>query len=121
MSITRQRRDFCLILFSTRTQVFIYKKGEIKGSDIVNLAQTFLNGGTDFPLPLGKSLSFFNESGFKQADVVFVTDGEDRVRDSFLKFFNKKKREKEFKVLSLVIGKRRETVKQFSNKVLQIR
>ena len=122
MSIARrQRRDFCLILFSTRTQVFKYEKGKIKSSDMVKLAQTFLSGGTDFSLPLTKTLSVINESRFKQADVVFVTDGEDRVRDSFLKVFNKKKREKEFKVLSLVIGKGRGAVEQFSDKVVQVR
>ena len=50
MSIARrQRRDFCLILFSTRIQVFKYEKGKIKSSDMVKLAQTFLSGGTDFP------------------------------------------------------------------------
>jgi uncharacterized protein with von Willebrand factor type A (vWA) domain len=46
-----------------------------------------------------------NKSRFKQADVVFCTDGEDRMRDSFLEEFNKKKREKGFKVLSLLIRK----------------
>ena len=39
MSIARrQRRDFCLILISNRTQVFTYEKGKIKSSDMVNLA-----------------------------------------------------------------------------------
>lgn len=93
MSIARkQRRDFCLILFSTRTQIFKYKKGKIKSSDMINLAQTFLGGGTDFALPLERAMDVINESRFKQADVVFVTDGEDRVKDSFLEVFNKKKR-----------------------------
>ena len=65
MSIAkRQRRDFCLILFSTRIQVFKYKKGKIKSSDMVKLARTFLSGGTDFSLPLGQSLNIINESQF---------------------------------------------------------
>ena len=106
MSIARrQRRDFCLILFSTRIQVFKYEKGKIKSSDMVKLAQTFLIGGTDFSLLLSKSLSTINESRFKQSDVVFVTDGEDGIKDSFLEEFNKKKREKDFNVLSLLIRK----------------
>ena len=122
MSIARrQRRDFCLILFSTRTQVFKYEKGKIKSSDMVNLAQTFLSGGTDFSLPLGKSLSMINESRFKQADVVFVTDGEDRLRDSFLEEFNKKKKEKAFNVLSFIIGSSTNTVEQFSDKVVMVK
>ena len=88
---------------------------------MVNLAQTFLSGGTDFSLPLGKSLSMINESRFKQSDVVFVTDGEDRVRDSFLEEFNKKKKEKAFNVLSLVIGSSTNTVTQFSDIVVKIK
>ena len=122
MSIARkQRRDFCLILFSTRTKIFKYEKGKIKSSDMVNLAQTFLGGGTNFALPLDKAMNVINESRFKQADVVFVTDGEDRLRDSFLEAFNKKKKEKAFNVLSLVIGSSTNTVTQFSDKVVQVK
>lgn len=121
MIARRQRRDFCLILFSTRTKVFKYEKGKIKSSDILNLAQTFLSGGTDFSLPLSKSLSMINESRFKQSDVVFVTDGEDRIKDSFLEEFNKKKTEKAFNVLSFIIGSGTNTVEQFSDKVVMVK
>ena len=121
MSIARrQRRDFCLILFSTRTRVIKYEKGKIQHSDMVNLAQTFLSGGTDFTLALGESLSIINESRFKQADVVFVTDGEDKLTESFLEGFNKKKKEKGFNVLSFIIGSSENTVEQFSDKIVKI-
>lgn len=122
MSIARkQRRDFCLILFSTRTKIFKYERGKIKSSDMINLAQTFLGGGTDFALPLDRAMNVINESRFKQADIVFVTDGEDRVKDSFLEVFNKKKREKNCNVLSLTIGSNIKTVNQFSDKVVQVK
>lgn len=122
MSVARkQRRDFCLILFSTRMQVLTYEKGKIMISDMVNLAQTFLSGGTDFSLPLSKSLSVINESRFKQADVVFVTDGEDRIKESFLEEFNKKKKEKIFNVLSFIIGSGTSNVEQFSDKVVTVK
>jgi len=88
---------------------------------MVNLAQTFLGGGTNFALPLDKAMNVINESRFKQADIVFVTDGEDRLRDSFLEAFNKEKKEKAFKVLSLVIGRSTNTVTQFSDKVVQVK
>ena len=61
---------------------------------MVNLAQNFLGGGTDFALPLEKTTKIINKSRFKQADVVFVTDGEDGLRDSFLEEFNMKKKKK---------------------------
>ncbi|MFJ7936449.1 VWA domain-containing protein [Sporosarcina sp. NPDC096371] len=122
MSIARkQRRDFCLIVFSTRTQIYQYKKGNMKASDMVRLARTFLGGGTNFALPLDEAVNIINESRYKQADVVFVTDGEDRVKESFLEAFNKKKKEKSFNVLSLVIGCSTDTVEQFSDKVVQVK
>jgi len=121
MSIARkQRRDFCLILFSTRIQIHKYEKGEIKGSDMVSLARTFLGGGTNFALPLDQAMNVINESQFKQADLVFVTDGEDTLNDSFLLAFNKKKKEKDFNVLSLVLGSSTKIVEQFSDKVVQV-
>ena len=121
MSIARkQRRDFCLILFSTRIQIHKYEKGKIKVSDMVILAQTFLGGGTNFALPLDQAMNVINESQFKQADLVFVTDGEDTLKESFLLAFNKKKKEKDFNVLSLVLGSSTIIVEQFSDKVIQI-
>ncbi|KAA0965520.1 hypothetical protein FQ087_04240 [Sporosarcina sp. ANT_H38] len=122
MSIARkQRRDFCLILFSTQTQIYKYEKGKIKGSDMISLARTFLGGGTNFTLPLDGAMNIINESRFKQADLVFVTDGEDQLKDSFLEAFNKQRQEKAFNVLSLVIGCSTNTVEQFSDKVVQIK
>ena len=122
MSIARkQRRDFCLILFSSSTQILTFEKGKIKSSDMINLAQTFLGGGTNFALPLDGALNVINESQFKQADIVFVTDGEDRVSASFLEAFNRKKKEKNFKVLSLVIGCSIDTVEQFADKVIKVK
>ena len=82
---------------------------------------SFISEGTSFSLPLSKSLSTVNESRFKQSDVVFVTDGEDRLRDSFLEEFNKKKREKDFNVLSLLIGSNTNTVGLFSDNVVQVK
>lgn len=121
MSIARrQRRDFCLILFSTLTEIHKYEKGKIKGSDMVSLARTFLGGGTNFVLPLDEAMNVINESRFKQADLVFVTDGEDTLNDSFLLEFNKKKKEKDFNVLSLVLGSSIHIVEQFSDRVIQV-
>ncbi|WP_438313000.1 VWA domain-containing protein [Sporosarcina sp. FA9] len=121
MSIAKkQRRNFCLILFSTRTQVLTYEKGCIKSSDMITLAQTFLGGGTDFTLPLVQAVNTINESAFKQADLILVTDGEDCLENVFLEAFMKKKKEKEFNVLSLVIGDSLDSVEPFSDKVVQI-
>ena len=100
---------------------FNFEKGKIESSDMINLAQTFLGGGTNFALPLDGALNVINESRFKQADIVFVTDGEDTVTAPFLEAFNRKKKEKNFKVLSLVIGSSIDTVEQFADKVIKVK
>ena len=117
----KQRRDLCLILFSSRTQIFRYEKGEIRAPEMTRLARTFLGGGTNFALALDDAVHVISESRFKQADIVFVTDGEDQVTDSFLEVFNKKKKEKAFNVLSLVIGCNRNTVEQFTDRVIEVK
>ena len=117
----KQRRDLCLVLFSSRTQIFRYEKGEIRALEMARLARTFLGGGTNFALALDDAVRVINESRFKQADIVFVTDGEDQVTDSFLEVFHKKKKEKAFNVLSLVIGCNRHTVEQFTDRVIEVK
>ncbi|SIT88055.1 VWA domain-containing protein [Edaphobacillus lindanitolerans] len=117
----KQKRDFCLVLFSTRVQVFKYERGEIGAAEMIRLAETYLRGGTDFELALGEALGVISESRFKQADLVFVTDGEDRLTDPFLDRFTKEKKEKAFEVLSLLIGTKRETVESFTDRVIQVK
>ena len=65
-------------------------------------------------------MHLINESHFKQADLIFVTDGEDQLENSFLEGVNMKKPEKAFNVLSLVIGCSTNIVEQFSDKVVQV-
>lgn len=121
MSIAKkQQRDLCLVLFSSSIQIYTYKKGAMGASEVARLARTFLGGGTNFTLALDKALNVINESRFKQADLVFVTDGEDQLTNSFLEAFNKRKREKAFNVLSLVIGCNRSTVEQFADRVIEV-
>ncbi len=49
---------------------------------------------------------------------MFVTDGEDRLRNSFLEAFNKKKKEDDFNVLFLVIGCSINMVEHFSDEIV---
>lgn len=123
MSIARkQRRNFALILFSRRTRTFRYPKGKIAPEEMVTLAETFLSGGTYFDRPLEEALKVVEESRFKKADVVFVTDGESRLKESFVERFNSTKREKGFHVLSLLLGiEKTETVELFSDEILKAR
>ncbi|MED4852181.1 VWA domain-containing protein [Caldifermentibacillus hisashii] len=119
MSIARkQRRDFGLILFSNDLMMFHYPKGKITVPQMVELCETFLNGGTNFRKPLDKTIELIKKERYKNADVVFVTDGEDNSGNTF--FYEEYKRNKEklgFSLVSLLIGKQTRSIKEFSNKI----
>lgn len=122
MSIAkRQRRDFALILFSIRANnPVIYQKGKITPKEMVELATTFLGGGTNFESPLSMAANVISKSRFKKADIVFVTDGEAGVTDRFIESWNELKAKKDFRVLSLLIGTECDNVvKLFSDRVVK--
>ncbi len=56
-----------------------------------------------FETPLQKALEVIEQSKFKKADIVFITDGHSYTHPDFIDKFNKLKDEKEFKVLSVLI------------------
>jgi len=120
MSIARkQRRDFALILFSSRAmEPILYPHGKITIDDMIQLANTFLDGGTNFISPLQKATEVVRSNRFRKADVIFVTEAD--IPDDFLKYWNDLKESKDFRVLSLLIGTKRDaTVKLFSDRVVK--
>lgn len=120
MIAKRQKRDFGLVLFSESVKTKIYIKGKISPLELVDFAQIFLDGGTRFDLPLEKTLEMIQKSSLKKADVIFVTDGEASLSKQFVNNFNKKKKEKQFNVLSLVLGQEdTTTIKNFSEKIIR--
>lgn len=121
MSIARkQKRDFAMIPFSRQAKKYVYKKGKITPFDMVEMATNFLGGGTMFDRPLEYALGVIEDSRFRKADIIFVTDGEADLRKEFVENFNKKKQEKAFGVLSVVLGcENTSTVRQFSDTVVR--
>lgn len=114
----KQKRDFALVTFANYATVRQYPKGKISASQMVTLCEQFLNGGTNFKDPLCDSLELIKGSRFKNADIVFVTDGEDTLSKSFIDNFNKEKEKIGFSVVSLLIGNaREETVRKFSDNI----
>src|SRR5690606_18813718 len=105
----RQRRKFGVIVFSSKgspLRVFnsdLREGWSMKEVDILELADYFPGGGTDFEDPLNKAVELLQMSKFKNGDIVFITDGECDVSDSWLSEFLDKKKELSFKVFSILI------------------
>ncbi|QDX90966.1 VWA domain-containing protein (plasmid) [Brevibacillus laterosporus] len=119
MIAKKQRRDFALIKFSKKIQTNIYKKGKITAHELITLATSFLGGGTNFELPLEKSLQILDKDRFSKSDIIFVTDGEDNLSESFITSFNEKKKEKDFQVLSILLkNNNTQTIQSFSDEII---
>ena len=121
MSIAKkQKRDFALITFSASAEVKVFQKGKSTTDDLIQLAGNFLGGGTNFYDPLKQSLSLIKESRFKQADIVFVTDGQANLPNEFIEEFSRTKDKKKFECLSVLIGGEADfqTVQKFSDRVI---
>jgi uncharacterized protein with von Willebrand factor type A (vWA) domain len=100
------------------------ERWEMKEKEIIELADYFPGGGTDFEDPIDKALEFLRESKFKKGDVVFITDGECDVNSEWLKAFLHEKRRLTFQVYSVLIDltgrETPESLKKFSDKVTTV-
>ncbi len=121
-----QKRDFAFIAYDSRANdPIIIKKGEISPDKVITICEEFLDGGTSFESPLRKALELIKDSTFRNADLLFVTDGDCGVSDNFKKEFKRIKEEKEFACKGILVdmGSWRSsdaTLKEFCDDVVRI-
>ncbi len=100
-----QKRDFACIIYSSHAdKPIVIKKDEIAPQKIIDCAERFHNGGTSFEAPLNEALELIKDSTFKNADIVFITDGDCYVSDNFSRKFKQTKEEKDFKTLGVLVN-----------------
>jgi uncharacterized protein with von Willebrand factor type A (vWA) domain len=74
-------------------------------ADRLDLADRQYGGGTNFMEPLYEALDALEKhADLKEADVVFITDGEANVTESFSKKWREAQQRLNFKVYSLLVG-----------------
>ncbi len=87
----RQKRPFTAIAFGSAHEIRIKqipRPDRATMEDILEVADPFFNGGTDFHRPLTEAQQIIEAGGhFERADIVFVTDGLAAVTDEFLQGF----------------------------------
>lgn len=75
---------------------------------VIEFAELFFNGGTDFVTPLSKALDIMNEEyaakGCVKSDIVFITDGMCGVPAPWLEQFKEAQEQLAFRVYGVVIG-----------------
>jgi uncharacterized protein with von Willebrand factor type A (vWA) domain len=125
----RQRRLFRAICFSsadTPLQVFDLnprERYEVEMDKVMELAEYFPGGGTDFEKPLDAALECIQQSRFKRGDIVFITDGECQMRPDWAETFRTTKEELGFSLFSILIdvgSSSLGTLKEFSDKITTV-
>lgn len=100
-------RKFALIHFSgpgsIQTDVFL--PGQYGVEEKLRTAETFLDGGTDFATPMNEALWLMEGQGFENADVVFITDGECKLSDAYIKGLQAKQAEHRFTITGVLLDK----------------
>ncbi len=89
-----QKRDFAYIPFESCVgETLVFPKGKLNPNAIVKIATEFMSGGTNFQSPLQASINIIEKrKRFKNADIVFVTDGQDRISEEFEASYARKKK-----------------------------
>lgn len=101
-----ESRDFALAQFSSEGQLdtYVATKGKANFAELCKHLSFFFGGGTDFVTPLKYSMDLIETSRFKNADLIFLSDGFANVPDAFLKKFAAVKEEKKFHCYGVAIG-----------------
>ncbi len=125
----RQRRLFRSICFSSAgSPLHILdlnprERYEVETPKVMELAEYFPGGGTDFETPLNAALECIKQSRFQRGDIIFITDGECRVSADWAERFRKEKEALGFSLFSILIdigSNSLGTLKEFSDKITTV-
>ncbi|MGE0822591.1 MAG: VWA domain-containing protein [Candidatus Binatia bacterium] len=126
----RQRRLFRALCFSsadTPLQTFDLnprERYEVEMGTVMELAEYFPGGGTDFEKPLDAARACIQHSRFKRGDIVFITDGECQVRTDWAEEFRADKEAMGFSLFSILIdvggSSSMGALKAFSDKITTV-
>jgi len=126
----RQRRLFRSICFSsedTPLQILdmnVRERYQAETEKVMDLAEYFPGGGTDFEKPLDAALECLKKSRYKKGDIVFITDGECQVSPDWAERFRKEKETLGFSLFSILIDvgpSSLGTLKEFSDRITTIK
>lgn len=105
------RRDFAGILFGSKEElaVFRFPAGQGPVADVIEFAESFFGGGTDFAAPLEAASDLlaaeYNTDGRQRGDIVFITDGECAITEDWMRAHQDRKATLGFRTFGVAIGR----------------
>lgn len=107
----KQKRGFYGIHFGSAREILTFDFGlesDFSPQKVIDYAEFFFNGGTDFMRPLSIALDRLRSehaaTGKIKGDIIFITDGLCSIDDSWFKAFKEEQKRLEFKVTGFLIG-----------------
>ncbi|MGV9873470.1 VWA domain-containing protein [Streptomyces cellulosae] len=104
-------RDFVGILFSAADKLQVFRfPGDRPApvTDVLDFAETFLGGGTDFQRPLGTAAKIleeeFDTASRARGDIVLITDDACEVSENWTRLWNEIKRRLDFRLFGIAIA-----------------
>jgi uncharacterized protein with von Willebrand factor type A (vWA) domain len=106
-----EKRDFAGILFSDEDEVSVYRfpaREPVKISQLLDFAEFFWGGGTDFQAPLTAAVQIltgqYDGEGLENGDIALVTDGIAHVDENWMKDYQEAKARLGFRTFGIRIG-----------------
>jgi uncharacterized protein with von Willebrand factor type A (vWA) domain len=126
----RQRRLFRAVLFSsgpTSLRVLDLnqeRRYQPELAKVMELAEYFPGGGTDFQQPIGAAMDLIEHKRLKRADIVIITDGESQVTPEWLDNLRRRKEALQFSIYAVLVdvgSSQLSTLAQLSDRVTSIK
>lgn len=104
-SAKHQKRDLRIVDFSDFASYIDYlAKDNNNTKAIIDICSRCFIGGTNFSIALKTAFNAINASKFENADIVFITDGEDNISKRDLSSFLNTKKRKKVNMYTIYIG-----------------
>jgi uncharacterized protein with von Willebrand factor type A (vWA) domain len=125
----RQRRLFRAVLFSSGEgslkvlDMNNQRRYEPELSKVLELAEYFPGGGTEFERPLDAAMALLDSKKLKRGDIVIITDGECQVSPEWLAQLHRRKDELQFKIFGVLVdvgSSETSTLTQFSDRITSV-
>ena len=100
------KSNFALIHFASYIKTDYFPKDENASSEkVLDCAETFLNGGTNFEKPIKEAMNLVTEGKLSNPDIVFITDGVCSLSEDVLTEFKSFKDETKVKLTGILLDK----------------
>jgi uncharacterized protein with von Willebrand factor type A (vWA) domain len=126
----RQRRLFRAVMFSSgdvSLKVLDLNRERRYQPDlnkVVEMAEYFPGGGTDFETPIDAAVELLGEKKLKRGDIVIITDGESQVSPDWLARLRERKNDLDFSIFAVLVdvgSAETSSLAQFADRITSVK